>query len=88
MVGEEDKKHIVMNWLIDDGVSNRANRDLIIDDRFEYVAVGCQFHKKFGLVTFANFFGKDEQYEHFPENPLDKEKWYQVIMIGQKIVKV
>ena len=75
MVGEKDPKEIILNWIIDDGVNNRGNRDLILDDRFDYVAFGCQMHKSFGLVTFVQLFGEDENYKDFPENILDKESW-------------
>lgn len=57
MLFEDDPLSIVLNWVIDDGVKTRGNRDLLFSEKFKFVSVGVMAHDKFKLVTFANFYG-------------------------------
>lgn len=57
MLFEDDPRDIVLNWVIDDGIQTRGNRDLLFSEKFKFASVACVPHAKFGLVTFVNFYG-------------------------------
>jgi len=51
----DDPRHIVYQWLIDDGTSNRPNRTTMMNDAFTTVGIAHGPHSKYSFMTVATF---------------------------------
>jgi hypothetical protein len=48
-------RDVVLELLIDDGVSDRANRNLLMSKEMEYVGIYSGTHTKFNTISVLDF---------------------------------
>jgi hypothetical protein len=78
VIGEGTAENIVLNLLIDDGLTDRPNRDIVLNKDFKSVGVAFgQTPDGSYQICVLHFFGYGNMPETtlFPSNALDDEPW-------------
>lgn len=51
-------KSALIEFLVDDGITNRAHRQNLLSDNYNYIGVGVEEHKEYGIVIVLNLVSK------------------------------
>jgi hypothetical protein len=74
--GWGNARDIILQMVIDDGVSNRGHRKNMFDNTYTKVGIACGYHKGFSHCAVFEFFGKPKKNDlSMKDYKMDDEEW-------------
>jgi hypothetical protein len=55
--GSQTAEDVIISLLVDDGVNNKAHRELLFNKNIKYIGIGISKHKSYGTVTVIDYVG-------------------------------
>lgn len=55
--GSNNATEVIISWLVDDGVSLRANRQNLFREDINFVGISVAYHKQFNIIVVTDFVG-------------------------------